>query len=330
MLLNTFPTRRRIPGQQTLRHRDLSGYSFTWDLVISRNKDIIYCSPNCQEITGYPPRLFLENIGHLEAIIHPDDRDRDPVKTVHRSIDNRFQCNEYRIVDSTGEVKWMAAFLRPILLEGKNLMGTLISNLDITPYRENLARIKKKNNMLQRRNDELIEQLSNAFVDIEKSETKVVAHNKALRKTNRELLDANKALKVLAKNLDTIKSRTEAKLLDDIHKTIYPLATELKNAKNKIDLRRSTENLLFRLKGLCRVLGEDGSSLFKRGLSPTETKVAVLIREGLSSKRIAENLKISVATVKTHRKNIRKKLKLQHSSINLVSYLKLNWFDQVD
>jgi DNA-binding NarL/FixJ family response regulator len=51
-------------------------------------------------------------------------------------------------------------------------------------------------------------------------------------------------------------------------------------------------------------------------------RVALMIKNGLTSQQISDLLCISLHTVKTHRKNIRKKLKISDTNINLVSYLK--------
>ena len=59
-------------------------------------------------------------------------------------------------------------------------------------------------------------------------------------------------------------------------------------------------------------------------LTDQEMRVAALIKRGLTSQKISDLLCISEDTVKTHRKNIRKKLKIQNSNVNLISYLKSN------
>ena len=86
-----------------------------------------------------------------------------------------------------------------------------------------------------------------------------------------------------------------------------------------------TWHLIINIDELCQSLGSDHSAYFGKYLSATELKVALFIKEGLSSGEIARQLTISVATVKTHRKNIRRKLKIQNSKINLSSYLKMKW-----
>jgi DNA-binding NarL/FixJ family response regulator len=49
-------------------------------------------------------------------------------------------------------------------------------------------------------------------------------------------------------------------------------------------------------------------------LSPREIEIAQLIIEGLKNKDIAEQLNIAYETVKTHRKNIFRKLQINHVS----------------
>lgn len=56
-------------------------------------------------------------------------------------------------------------------------------------------------------------------------------------------------------------------------------------------------------------------------LLPQELDIAALIREGLTNKKIACRLNISVSTVNFHRANLRKKLYLRSTCINLRSHL---------
>ncbi len=58
-----------------------------------------------------------------------------------------------------------------------------------------------------------------------------------------------------------------------------------------------------------------------RQLSPIETLVASMIRQGISTKNISEILKLSVGTLNNHRKSIRKKLGFANKPTNLADYL---------
>jgi DNA-binding CsgD family transcriptional regulator len=56
-------------------------------------------------------------------------------------------------------------------------------------------------------------------------------------------------------------------------------------------------------------------------LTPTEVTVTNLIKQGKTTKEIAAMLNMSIRTVETHRYNIRTKLGLKNSSINLSTYI---------
>ena len=57
-------------------------------------------------------------------------------------------------------------------------------------------------------------------------------------------------------------------------------------------------------------------------LTPTELKVADLVRDGRTSKEIASLLNLSYNTIMFHRHNIRGKLGLKKKKTNLRSYLR--------
>jgi DNA-binding CsgD family transcriptional regulator len=56
-------------------------------------------------------------------------------------------------------------------------------------------------------------------------------------------------------------------------------------------------------------------------LTPRETEVCSMVKNGLTSKEIARNLNIALHTVEKHRRNARSKLALDNKSINLRTYL---------
>ena len=60
----------------------------------------------------------------------------------------------------------------------------------------------------------------------------------------------------------------------------------------------------------------------KSGLTPRELEICDMIAAGLQSKEIANLLTISTRTVNTHRNNVRKKLGISNSDINLTAYLR--------
>lgn len=69
-----------------------------------------------------------------------------------------------------------------------------------------------------------------------------------------------------------------------------------------------------------QVLNEDENNSGLNNLSEREIEVINLIRDGLSSKEIADRLKLSIKTVEVHRHNILKKLHVKNTA-SLINYI---------
>jgi len=69
-----------------------------------------------------------------------------------------------------------------------------------------------------------------------------------------------------------------------------------------------------------QMLGEEENSAGLNQLSEREIEVINQIRDGLSSKEIADKLGISIKTVEVHRHNILKKLKVKNTA-SLINYI---------
>jgi DNA-binding CsgD family transcriptional regulator len=59
----------------------------------------------------------------------------------------------------------------------------------------------------------------------------------------------------------------------------------------------------------------------ENGLSMGELRVALMVKNGLTNEEIAEYLHITPETVKTHRRNIRRKLGITGERSDLNAYL---------
>lgn len=135
-----------------------------------------------------------------------------------------------------------------------------------------------------------------------------------------DLLDTNKAVALLARKYEKISQEKEVEIAGQIEQKILPSLLALKAlSANPEILEFELEILTSQVKSMVRELTY-GSDNFNQ-LTPTEMRVAVLIKNGATSQQIADRLFVSESTVKTHRRNIRNKLNLQNKKLNMVEYL---------
>jgi PAS domain S-box-containing protein len=153
----------------------------------------------------------------------------------------------------------------------------------------------------------------------EKLEQHVTMRTSQLVQKAKDLEEANIALKVLLKHRELDRVEIEESVTIGIKEMVAPHLDRMEHGN------LSKEQL-----GACireiRNAFEDGVSPFMqflsgKGLSPTEIRVAEMIRAGKINKEIADSISISEGTVRTHRERIRNKLGLTNQKTNLCSYL---------
>lgn len=141
----------------------------------------------------------------------------------------------------------------------------------------------------------------------------------SLRLSNEAFEKKNIALKELIENIELNKKEEKEKIQLNVEKLIFPVLSKLERKGSNLDkkyigLLRDNFNNLTQSFGL--KIGVN-----KLHLSPREIEICNLIKNGLKGKEIAQILNISYASLETHRKNIRKKLKISNKEVNLSVYL---------
>ena len=141
-----------------------------------------------------------------------------------------------------------------------------------------------------------------------------------LEEKSRNLEDANTALRVLLKRREDDKAELEEKVICNVRELVLPYIENLK--MTPIDSHQ-----LNQLKILERNTSEIISPFLRTlstkypNLTPMEIKIINFLREGRTTKEMAELLNASARTVEVHRDNIRKKLGLRNKKANLKSHL---------
>lgn len=153
-----------------------------------------------------------------------------------------------------------------------------------------------------------------------KAQKTLARKEKELREQAVRLEESNIALKVLLKHREEDRARLEERMLANVRTLILPSVQKLLDMPLPPRERALVEIIDARLQEIISPFLSRLTSLHSI-LTPQEIQVATLVREGRSSKEIADVLTLSVSAIEFHRKNIRKKLGLRGKAQNLRSYL---------
>lgn len=152
------------------------------------------------------------------------------------------------------------------------------------------------------------------------AEESLIRREQELEEQKQNLEEANIALKVLLKQREADKMELEQNVLLNIKQMIFPYLDKLRTTGLKSKERTYVNILESHLNEIVSPFLQrlSAASIF---LTPQETQVAALIKDGKTSKEIADILNVSETTVHFHRKNIRTKFGLKNKKTNLRSHL---------
>lgn len=269
------------------RFRALTESTSDWIWEVDAKGVYTYASPKVEDLLGYKPE---EVIGKTPFDLMPPD-ESERVGAIFRDIvasQRPFEKMENINLHKDGQRVVLETSGVPFLDKKGNLLGYRGIDRDITER-------KLVEKALREREAEL---------EI---------------KTN-SLEELNTALRVLLKRRDEDKAELNEKVLCNVKELIVPYLEKLK--KSPLDPKQQAYvNILE--SNLHNIISEFSRTLSSKylGLTPKEILVANLIKNGKTNKEIGEVLTLSIRTIETHRKNMRKKLNLEKKNGNLRSHL---------
>jgi len=155
--------------------------------------------------------------------------------------------------------------------------------------------------------------------ELKKVEDELRSSEERLREQSRTLELKNAALKELLAQIEFEKKQVRDDILSNVYELVNPVLHKLKQRIGESE-RVYVELLEHNLEELVAPFGKRISD--KRwSLSPREKEICNMIREGLSTKEIADTLRTSARTIDNHRTNIRKKLGIANRNVNLTTFL---------
>ena len=152
------------------------------------------------------------------------------------------------------------------------------------------------------------------------AEEALLKNKKKLETQARNLAEVNTALRVLLDKREEDKADIEKKVLFNVERLVLPFLDKLAGSNFNIEQKKWLTAIETNLKEIISPFPSRLISMYAN-LTPSEIKVAHLVKEGKRSKEIAELINLSTKTVEFHRNNIRKKFGIKNKSANLRSYL---------
>lgn len=157
------------------------------------------------------------------------------------------------------------------------------------------------------------------FYDLHKSQTELISNQERLEYLNKQLRETNKALAIFAQNIESEKDDLEKQIAVKLRSLIVPAIEKLRNDNISSHYNNQIDMLIRQVEDLTSDFSPDANLAFK--LSITEFRIASLIKHGNTTEEIARQLHVSPSTVRSHRKNIRKKLKINNARYSLKNFL---------
>lgn len=113
------------------RYRTIADFAYDWEVWVSPEGVVLYCSPSCERITGYPPEAFFEDPELMHKIMAHDSQEEwdQYVKQVsHREGEQQ----DVRIIRKNGAMRWLGVVGRSVSGIGMKPLGLRFSFRDIT------------------------------------------------------------------------------------------------------------------------------------------------------------------------------------------------------
>jgi DNA-binding CsgD family transcriptional regulator/PAS domain-containing protein len=171
--------------------------------------------------------------------------------------------------------------------------------------------------------DEFMLVLTNVTAHATQRETleRVVSERtEALRREKEQLEEMNITLRNVLQSIDREREELLGEVSAKVNNLVLPALDRIEDEDDKAIRKGYVTVARDQLSRLAP--GSPGADPLLLKLTHMETRVSQFIQAGHSTKDIAHSLNISVETVQTHRKSIRRKLGLRGKSVSLYAHLK--------
>ncbi len=214
--------------------------------------------------------------------------------------------------------RWFAETSHAVAIEA----GNVVSSLEYICSRSGDRAWYRMSKLLivLRNRDKAILVVAENVDEMKRAAQALEENGRDLETKTARLAELNTALKVLLEKRDSDKKELEKTIVYSAKELILPYLEKLRNSGSDERQRTYLDIIESNINDLISPFSRALSSKYL-DLTPSEIQVANLVREGKSTKEIAELLNTSIKTIAFHRDNIRRKLGIKNQKANLRSYL---------
>jgi PAS domain S-box-containing protein len=120
--------------EKEIRYQIVADFAYDWEYWVAPDGKLLYVSPSCERITGYPSIDFINDPQLLEKIIHPEDS--YIVNHLKEINFEKVHKESFRIVARNGEERWIEHHCQPVFDREGEFLGRRACNREITDRKQ--------------------------------------------------------------------------------------------------------------------------------------------------------------------------------------------------
>jgi DNA-binding NarL/FixJ family response regulator len=164
-------------------------------------------------------------------------------------------------------------------------------------------------------------QLQETFAKLERSQQELMQRLSQLETFNQQLSEINKTIFVLTRKMETVRQEIKEQTVSQVRLLLLSCLARMRETQEAKPYEPQLNKLIQCIEQVDTIPSTSTSSIGTSTiLTSQEQRIVSMIQHGMTNDDIAKRLHVAPTTVKTHRRNIRKKLGITGAKNRLRTY----------